>query len=235
MDLINQSNGNTDHDCGIFVRDSGIALNTKIAEAALAATPDRKPDKKKSDMKGRKEVCRRYYDVRMFGGVLAVGDYSCGQVRGPVQLTFARSIDPILPSDITITRVAITKENEAKETEMGRKALVPYGLYLGKGFFSPMLATDTGVSSDDLKLFWQALINMFENDRSAARGYMEMRGIYVYAHDNPLGNARSGKLFSRIQVQKKPEIEATRLYEHYNVQLDKSDLPAGVKLVSLLD
>lgn len=221
-----------EHDGGIFVRDSGVALNTKIKEAAEAVTA--KPDKKKENKDGRAEMCRRYYDIRLFGGVLSTGDYNCGQVRGPMQLTFARSIDPIFPGEVTITRVAITKEGEQKENEMGRKAAVPYGLYLGRGFFSPMLATDTGVSQADLELFWNAVLGMFENDRSAARGYMELKGVYVFRHENKLGDAPSGGLFSRVTVKRKEEVSAPRTFDQYDVLVDEESLPEGITLVKLL-
>jgi len=223
-----------DNQYGIFVRDSGIALNTKI-EAAAKDDPEAKPDKKKTNEKGRKEMCRRYYDVRMFGGVLSTGDYNCGQVRGPMQLTFSRSVDPIVPGDIAITRVAITREGEAKETEIGRKAQVPYGLYLGKGFFSPMLARDTGITKADLELFWEAVLGMFENDRSAARGHMELRDVFVFVHDNPLGNAPSGRLFGRLKVTRKSGVEAPRSVGDYDIALDAAALPDGVHVERLLE
>lgn len=234
VDMVRQMSGQTENDNGIFVRDSGIALNTKIAEAAKAADPNLKVDKKKTNEKGRAEMCRRFYDIRMFGGVLTTGDYNCGQVRGPMQLTFARSIDPIIPGDVAITRVAITKEGEQKETEIGRKAQVPYGLYLAKGFYSPMLAKDTGVTKEDLELFWQAVLGMFENDRSASRGFMQLQGVYIFAHDNPLGNAHSGALFKRISVKLIPGIQTPRSFEHYDLKVDNSELPPGVTLESLM-
>lgn len=221
-----------EHDAGIFVRDSRIALNTKIKEAAEAVGA--KPDKKKENRSARAEMCRRYYDIRLFGGVLSTGEFNSGQVRGPMQLTFARSIDPILPSEVAITRVAITKEGEQKETEMGRKASVPYGLYLGRGFFSPMLATDTGVSQADLELFWNAVLGMFENDRSAARGYMELKGVYVFRHENALGNAPSGGLFDRIKAKKQADVSAVRSFDQYDLTVDDSNLPEGVTLIRLL-
>lgn len=232
LDLSDEGDGNL---FGIFVRDSGVALNTKIEAAVKQANQEAKPDKKTTNVKGRAEMCRRYYDVRMFGGVLSTGDYNCGQVRGPMQLTFSRSVDPILPADIAITRVAITKEGEAKETEIGRKAQVPYGLYLGKGFYSPMLAKDTGVTSADLELFWEAVIGMFENDRSAARGHMVMREVIVFIHDSPLGNAPSGRLFGRLKVHRKPGIEAPRSVDDYDIALDESDLPDGVQILRLIE
>ena len=223
-------------DNGIFVRDSGVALNSKIEAAALRAGGEK--DRKKTNDKGRAEMCRRYYDVRMFGGVLSTGEYNCGQVRGPMQLTFARSVDPIVPSEFAITRVAITREGEQKETEIGRKSAVPYGLYLGRGFYSPMLGDGakggTGVSEADMRLFWEALVNMFENDRSAARGYMEVRGIYVFSHDNPLGNAPSGPLFARVRPTRREGVEAPRSFDHYAVAVDESSLPEGVKLTRLI-
>lgn len=225
-------------DNGIFVRDSGIALNTKIEAAAKAADKDVEKNKRRENARGRAEMCRRYYDVRMFGGVLTTGDYNCGQVRGPMQLTFSRSIDPIIPGDIAITRVAITREGEQKETEIGRKAQVPYGLYLGKGFFSPMLGDagkgGTGVSRDDLCLFWEALCGMFEHDRSASRGFMQIRGIYVFRHDNPLGNAPSGSLFERLSVKRKEGVDAPRSFADYTVCIGTDGLPEGVTLVTLV-
>ncbi len=224
-------------DNGIFVRDSGIALNRKIETAVKKADSEAKQDKKKENRKGKEEICRRYYDVRMFGAVLSTGDYNCGQVRGPMQLTFARSRDAIVPSEIAITRLAITKEGENKETEMGRKASVPYGLYLGKGFFSPMLGDaskgGTGVTKKDLELYWQALANMFEMDRSAARGYMEMKGIYVFVHDNPLGNQPSGKLFGEFKCRRKDESKPPRKFEDYDLKIEDPNLD-GVTLVKLL-
>ena len=218
---------------GIFVRDSGVALNTKIEGAVKTVDPQPKADKKRTHEDGRKELIRRYYDVRMFGGVLSTGDYNCGQVRGPVQLTFARSIDPVVPQDMAITRVAITRPGEQKETEIGRKACVFYGLYLGKGFYSPMLGKQTGVTEEDLRLFWTALVHMFDHDRSASRGHMEMRAVVVFAHENPLGNAHAHKLFERLKVQRKPGVEAPRSFDDYTVTLDTSDLPDGVHAVWL--
>ncbi len=237
VDLVKRPNG--PHDLaeengkgyGIFVRDSGVALNTKLGAAAQAVGAEK--SKKKEDTNARKEVCRRYYDVRLFGGVLSTGEFNCGQVRGPVQLTFARSVDPIIPGDVSITRVAITKEGENKETEMGRKALVPYGLYLAKGFYSPMLAENTGVDEKDLKLFWQALADMFEMDRSASRGDMRLREVFVFRHEDPLGNAHAGRLFDRVRVRRKEGVKAPRKFEDYELEVD-SDLPPGVSLFRLI-
>jgi CRISPR-associated protein Csd2 len=227
-----------EHDAGIFVRDSGIALNTKIKEAGEAVGAKAKEKTKNRDT--RAEMCRRFYDVRMFGGVLSTGDYNGGQVRGPMQLTFSRSIDPILSNEVAITRVAITKEGENKQTEIGRKATVPYGLYLARGFYSPMLGNDTRVSPADLELFWRAVLGMFENDRSAARGYMELQGVYVFAHENGLGNAPSGSLFRRLRTpnlydrDKRKWIRHPRTFSDYEVEIDGDGLPEGVTLVRLL-
>lgn len=242
VDLVNQSAGHTDHDNGIFVRDSGIYLNEKIQEAYKDANGDAKPKDKRRDERPREEagrlaMCKRFYDVRMFGAVLSTGektDPKCGQVRGPMQLTFARSIDPIIPTDVSITRVAITNIKAEKDSEFGRKAQVPYGLYLGKGFYSPMLGKETGVTQEDLKLFWEALLGMFEIDRSASRGYMQMQKTVVFAHESPLGNAPSGKLFARLSVVPKPGIEVARSVEHYDIKLDDTDLPAGVQVFDLI-
>lgn len=217
---------------GIFVRDSGVALNTKLKSAAEAVGA--KADKKKENKDARAEMCRRYFDVRTFGGVLSTGDYNCGQVRGPMQLTFSRSVDPVIPGDVAITRVAITKEGEQKETEIGRKAQVPYGLYVGKGYFSPMLAKDTGLDKADLELFWRALADMFEHDRSAARGDMRLREVYIFRHEDPLGNAHAGKLFDRVKPKLKDGVEAPRAFEQYEVTVDETDLPQGVTLVRLM-
>jgi CRISPR-associated protein Csd2 len=217
---------------GIFVRDSGVALNTKLKGAAEAVGA--KPDKKRENRDARAEMCRRYFDVRVFGGVLSTGDFNCGQVRGPIQLTFSRSVDPIVPGDVAITRVAITKEGEQKETEIGRKAQVPYGLYLGKGYFSPMLAKGTGLDAADLELFWRALADMFEHDRSAARGDMRLRQVFVFRHEDPLGNAHAGALFDRIKAVRQPGVEVARAYEHYELNVDESDLPEGVSLIRLM-
>ncbi len=235
---ISGQGGDPQHDAGIFVRDGGVALNTKIRETLLDVEPNAKVDKRKTNEKGRAAMCRRFYDVRMFGAVLSTGDYNCGQVRGPMQLTFARSIDPIVPSDISITRVAITKEGENKETEMGRKATVPYGLYLARGFYSPMLADGekggTGVTSKDLETFWTALVNMFELDRSAARGFMQVRAVHVFAHDDPLGNAPSGPLFDRFRAQRKDPSKPARSFEDYEVELNAENLPEGIELIDAL-
>lgn len=220
---------------GIFIRDSGVALNTKIEKTVLAEKPDTKESKKTEVPGGREAMCAAYYDIRLFGAVLSTGKYNSGQVRGPMQLTFSRSVDPILPADMTITRSAITKEGEDKETEIGKKPSVPYGLYVGKGFYSPALAKSTGLDQADLALFWEALTQMFEHDRSAARGDMRLQQVYVFAHESPLGNAPSGKLFDRVSINKKEGVNAPRHITDYTIaELNEGEIQTGVTLHKLL-
>ena len=178
-------------------------------------------------------MCENYYDIRTFGAVMTTfvkGALNCGQVRGPVQLSFARSIDPIVPQEVTITRVAITTEADAekKGTEMGRKHIVPYGLYRAEGYISVNLARKTtGFSEEDLQLLWQAILNMFENDHSAARGKMAVRELIVFRHDSELGNAPSYKLFEAVTVQRKADVDVARRYSDYTVTVAEA-LPEGV-------
>lgn len=187
----------------------------------------------------REWMCANFYDIRMFGAVMST-KINAGQVRGPVQMTFARSIDPILPQDISITRVAITKEEDKneKETEMARKTLIPYGLYVGHGFFSPHLARQTGVTAEDLELFWDAMVHMWSFDRSASRGLMAPRGLYIFTHENKLGNAPSHKLFESIKVPKAGG--SPRSFDDYDLEipaegpLDESGFP-GVTLTKVLE
>jgi CRISPR-associated protein Csd2 len=196
-------------------------------DAASRKAP--KGDQKES---ARQWMCSNFYDVRTFGAVMTTGS-NAGQVRGPVQLTFARSIDPVFPTEVTITRVAKTTEARAEmegTTEMGRKNLVPYGLYLAHGFVSPSFAAQTGFSEDDLALFWQALLRMFEDDRSATRGFMATRALIAFKHDSPLGNAPAHELFERVRVVRKPGVDVARQYLDYEVQV-AMDAPAGVTIL----
>ena len=185
------------------------------------------------DAKIRDWLCGNFFDIRTFGAVMTTfvkGALNCGQVRGPVQLGFARSVDPIVPQDITVTRVAITTEADAlkKETEFGRKSVVPYGLYRAEGYVSANLARKTtGFSEDDLQLLWQAILNMFEVDHSAARGKMAVRELIVFKHDCELGNAPAYKLFESVHIARKPEVSVARAYSDYTVTVD-TQLPAGV-------
>ena len=221
----------------IYIKDQ-VPLNRSDAEAlsALGVDKDLKAAKKNDpdlDRKIRDYMCSHYYDIRAFGAVMTTfvkGALNCGQVRGPVQLGFARSIDPILPQEVTITRIAITTEADAekKGTEMGRKYIVPYGLYRAEGYVSANLARKvTGFSEEDLQLLWQAILNMFENDHSAARGKMAVRELIVFKHESELGNAPAYKLFDAVQVERREDVDVPRRYGDYIVTVDEN-LPAGV-------
>lgn len=225
----------------IYVK-GGVPLNRSDAEAyaALDVTDQTIKEKKKSDpdldRKIRDWMCANFYDIRTFGAVMTTfvkSALNCGQVRGPVQLGFARSVEPIVPQEVTITRVAITTEADAKKkgTEMGRKYIVPYGLYRCEGFVSANLARKTtGFSEDDLTLLWQAILNMFENDHSAARGKMGVRDLIVFKHDSELGCAPAWKLFEAVKVNRKdPAADApARSYQDYEIVVDEASLPNGV-------
>ena len=218
----------------IFVEHHGV-LNEQIERAydALELPKDGKTNRDNSS-KARDWMCQNFYDIRMFGAVMSTG-LNAGQVRGPMQLTFARSSDPVLPQDLAITRMAVTdsKDREKLQT-IGRKTLIHYGLYTGHGFFSPHLANDTGADEDDLELFWQALIHMWSFDRSASRGLMAPRGLYVFSHDNKLGNAPAHKLFEHISVSRNDESKPPRAFTDYTVTVDES-MPEGVTLTKLLE
>lgn len=188
------------------------------------------------DTKIRNFMCQNFYDIRTFGAVMTTfvkAALNCGQVRGPVQLGFARSIDPIVSQEVTITRVAITTEKDAenKSTEMGRKNIVPYALYRAEGFVSANLARKTtGFSEDDLELLWEAIINMFEIDHSAARGKMSVRELIVFKHSKELGDCPAYKLFEAVKVQKKEDVEYPRQYADYSVQICEEQIPATVQV-----
>lgn len=213
------------------------ALNTKFAEAYAAK--GLKSDAKGSIPAARAYMCERYFDVRAFGAVMSTAKETktpCGIVRGPVQLNFARSLDPAWPQEITITRQAVTKDSDRdrKETEMGKKNIVPYALYRGEGYVSANLARrDTGFSEDDLELLFTAIVNMFEEDHSAARGKMCMRRLFVFKHESVLGNAPSHVLFEKIAVSKRPGVEYPRAFSDYEVTVD-SAMPEGVRLIERL-
>lgn len=222
---------------GIYIKDQ-VPLQRSDARALeyLGIKGDLKAAKKDDpsiDLKIRDFMCRNFYDIRTFGAVMTTfvkGNLNCGQVRGPVQLGFARSIDPIVYQEITITRLAITTEADAekKDTEMGRKSIVPYGLYRCEGYISANLARKTtGFSEEDLQLLWQAILNMFENDHSAARGKMAVRELIVFKHDSELGNAPAHKLFEAVHVSRVKGVEVPRSYSDYVVSVDDV-LPAGV-------
>ena len=223
----------------IYVKD-GVPLNRSDAEACtyVGVDPAKLKEAKKKDadldVKIRDFMCRNFFDIRTFGAVMTTfvkGALNCGQIRGPVQLGFARSVDPILPQEVTITRVAIATEADAekKSTEMGRKYIVPYGLYRAEGYVSANLARKTtGFSEDDLNLLWQAILNMFELDHSAARGKMAVRDLIVFRHESELGNAPAYKLFDRVKASKKPDVESPRAFSDYEISVEEIGLPEGV-------
>ena len=225
----------------IYIKD-GVPLNRSDKEACdyVGVNPKDLKDAKKKDSsldeKLRDFMCSNFYDIRTFGAVMTTftkGALNCGQVRGPVQLGFARSVEPILPQEVTITRVAITKEDDAekKGTEMGRKYIVPYALYRCEGYVSANLARkSTGFSDDDLNLLWEAIMNMFENDHSAARGKMAVRELIIFKHNSELGNAPAWKLFDTVKVGRKDENNTApaRAYSDYVVTVDQNALPDGI-------
>ena len=220
----------------IFVKDKAVldALVEKIYDyESVKIIKDK--DKKKEEVKKKEEaknlLCKNYFDIRTFGQVIATSGKQ-DQVRGPIQLTFARSVDEITPRPLTITRCAVTKE-EKKERTMGRKNIVPYGLYVCYGFISANLAKQTGFSEEDLELFWAALKNMFDVDRSAARGLMSAQKLIVFKHDSVLGNAPANKLFDLVKVEKVCD-GAPRSFSDYTVTIDKAGLPTNVTVKDLI-
>lgn len=226
-----------DENYRIYIKDT-VPLNRSDADAikALGISEDLKAAKKSDpdiDRRLRNYMCEHYYDIRTFGAVMTTfvkGALNCGQVRGPVQLSFARSVDTIIPQEVTITRVAITTEADAekKGTEMGRKYIVPYALYRAEGYVSANLARKTtGFSEDDLQLLWEAILNMFENDHSAARGKMAVRELIVFKHSSELGNAPAYKLFDAVTVQRRDTTTPARSYRDYTVTVSDA-LPEGV-------
>lgn len=218
----------------IFVQ-QGSVLNESIQQAHTDLGHEVDAKKKNATRPqvalARTEMCKKFYDVRTFGAVMSTGA-NAGQVRGPVQLSFSRSIDPILPLDLSITRMAVTeaKEADAPNQTMGRKNLIPYGLYRCHGFISANLAQETGFTTDDLDLLWESLSMMFDHDRSASRGTMAPQALLVFEHGTALGNAPAHKLFDRVKVAAKPGITAARDYSDYDVTIDDANLPTGIKL-----
>lgn len=212
-----------------------FAVHNRQHEEAYKALDlgDPKNAKRAEKDKAREWMCQNFYDVRTFGAVMST-KVNCGQVRGPVQISFARSIDPVVASEHAITRTSVTDEKDIeKERTMGRKFTVPYGLYLAKGFVNPFLAEQTGFSDDDLELLFTALENAFQFDQSAARpaGSMNPRGLIVFKHDSQLGNAPSHKLFETVTVKKKTDVEVPRAFSDYEVEIDDSAIPEGVEVI----
>jgi CRISPR-associated protein Csd2 len=245
--FVDLTHGHEEHN-KIYVQE-GVALNIQHNRAytALGIESTGTRQEREDVDKVRQWMCDNFYDIRMFGAVMTTG-VNCGQVRGPLQLTFARSISAIVPLDLSITRVAVTREEDAKvvvdeerevegagkRTAMGRKPILPYGLYRGHGFFSPQYAIKTQVTPEDLELFWTALQNAWELDRSSSRGMMACRGLYVFTHANPLGNAHAHDLFDRVQVTPKDEEKSARAFSDYQVAVNDTSLPEGVTLTRLV-
>ncbi len=232
----------------IYVQNKGFALNDLHQRAYDDLEIDAKGTKQpRADVdKTRAWMCQNFFDVRMFGAVMTT-KVNCGQVRGPIQLSFSRSIDRVIPMDISITRVAITDPDDAKVvigddgkgsgkvTEMGRKALLPYGLYKGNGFISPMLGKQTGLFEEDLDLFWKAMMNMWDHDRSASRGMMACRGLIIFTHDDALGNAPAHTLLDRVTAKINDDVEAPRDISDYTINVpEQSELPNGITVSVLV-
>ena len=219
----------------IYVQE-GAVLNERNKKAYVHY--DMKPSEKKlpkgeqDRLKVTKFMCDNFFDIRSFGAVMTTG-VNCGQVRGPIQMCFAESVDPVMPMEMSITRMAVTKEEDAeKERTMGRKQYNPYGLYRVEGFVSASLAEKTGFSQEDLDLFFSALMNMFENDRSAARGLMSSRKLFVFKHESKLGNAPAHRLFEAVKVNRLiPDAQEARSFSDYAIEV--GDIPEGVELIEL--
>ena len=216
----------------IFIKEKAVLNNSIDA----AHEEDSVKSAKDKTIAAREIMCKKYYDVRTFGAVMSTGK-NAGQVRGPIQITFARSVDPIAAAEHSITRVAVATEKEAEKQggenhTMGRKATVPYGLYVCHGFISANLAKQTGFSEEDLELFFDALKNMFDVDRSAARGLMSAQKLIVFRHESVLGNAPANKLFDLVQIEKKTD-GAPRSFKDYEVTIT-SEIPSGIKVEELI-
>jgi len=221
----------------IYVKEKAIL--TERRQPAYEAVADEK-DKSAKISKARSWMCKNFFDVRTFGAVMSVKENNCGQVRGPVQFAFAQSIDPVVPLEASITRMAVETRKEADSQvgdnrTMGRKAYIPYGLYEVHGFISAPLAKQTGFSEEDLKLFWESLKNMFDHDRSAARGEMASQKLVLFKHASELGNAPANKLFGLVQVERTGNLDSPpRNFSDYKVLIDKSDVPQGVDIIEML-
>lgn len=228
-------NGEPHYD--IYVKEKAI-LTLQQGKAYDALKDDEAEGGEKVE-KAKDWMCRHFYDIRAFGAVMSLKENNCGQVRGPVQFTFGRSVDRIVTLEHSITRMAVATEAEAKKQggdnrTMGRKNTIPYGLYVAHGFVSAHLANQTGFGEEDLELLWNALISMFEHDRSAARGLMSAQKLMVFKHDSALGSAPAGKLFDRVQIQLKDPSKPPRAFSDYEVSVDQANLPEGVELIEML-
>jgi CRISPR-associated protein Csd2 len=236
-----QQSGQPSPGYDVYVKIQGVLRqeHQKAYEALGLEDTDKGKKKASNAAQARDWMCQTFYDVRAFGAVMSLKEFNCGQVRGPVQLAFSRSVDPIVSLEQTITRKAVATADEAEGQiakhgtvtgTMGRKEIVPYALYEAHGFISPHLAADTGFSDEDLELLWQGLTMMFEQDHSASRGEMASRKLVVFEHESPLGNAPAHSLFRRLKISKKDDSRPARQFDDYEVALDTSDLPAGVSM-----
>ena len=219
----------------IYVAEKAV-LTAQQKKAYDALKLDNKPE---HASEAKAWMCQNFFDVRTFGAVMSLKEYNAGQVRGPVQMTFARSVDPVLSSEHAITRMAVATEAEAEKQSgdnrtMGRKFTIPYALYREQGFVNPYFADQTGFSESDLTIFWDALAKMFDIDRSAARGLMASRKLLVFKHASKLGNAPAHVLFDAVKVVRKPGVEFARSFSDYEVTIDRAAIPAGVEVIEML-
>jgi CRISPR-associated protein Csd2 len=224
----------------IWLKDSGLSKAwKKLVTDALKDAKPRRPTAAETE-KGRDWMCKHYFDIRTFGAVMALKSApNCGQVRGPVQLTFGRSVEPVATLEHSITRMAVATEAEAEKQSgdnrtMGRKNTIPYGVYVAYGFVSPALAAQTGFSQEDLDILWKALTDMFEHDHSAARGLMATQKLIIFKHESALGNAPAHKLFKRVKVEKKKNVEVARDFDDYDFSIDGNALPEGISVTEKL-
>jgi CRISPR-associated protein Csd2 len=223
----------------IYVQEGTVLNNTqKYAYESLGIKKDDK-DEKKNKIDARDFMCQNFFDVRTFGAVMTTGDYNCGQVRGPVQINFAKSVHSVIPQELTITRMAVTNERDEKKGQtMGRKTYIPYGLYRVEGYIDANRAIlengGTGFTEEDLELIFDALINMFEFDRSSSRGKMMTQKLIVFKHESVFGNAPSHKLFERVKVDLMEEIVVPRSIQDFNIMIDLENVPNGVEIIEKL-
>lgn len=232
VSMTRPSNGRFD----VFVKEKAV-LNLLIDEAHEQESVKGKEKGEKTEA-ARRYMCDRYFDIRTFGAVMSTGK-NAGQVRGPVQLTFGRSVEPVVTLEHSITRMAVATEAEAEKQSgdnrtMGRKNTIPYGLYVAHGFVSAHLAAQTGFSEEDLRLLWDALCNMFEHDRSAARGLMSTRKLVVFEHENALGCAHAHALFDHVKIRRRNENGPARAFSDYEIEIDKANLPRGITIHEVL-
>ncbi|RMH65894.1 MAG: type I-C CRISPR-associated protein Cas7/Csd2 [Calditrichaeota bacterium] len=217
----------------IYVKEKAILTHQQKRAYESLKISDKNSNHSDIEM-ARAWMCQNFYDVRTFGAVMSLKEFNCGQVRGPVQINFAKSIDPIMPQELSITRMAVATEAEAKKQKgdnrtIGKKALVSYGLYKTEGYISAHFAKNTGFNEEDLQLLWESLINMYDHDHSASRGKMNSRKLIVFKHDSPLGNAPAHQLFDRVRVKKKDDLPP-RSFDQYTIEIDRTKLPEGIEI-----